>query len=597
MKIYFLYSTYAAGKCASLLSAMLLFFLSAGFAQNRDTLNNVSPYIINQYTVLPDANYSIDKVATDASLPFKQDSLRAPVANYYWGKLSIFNPYPNNEAYRLSLATRGLNFTFYQYNPASKKWEGSAGGLNAKDKRRRLGAIACLLQKHAENIFYIKIALTDEKPFGYVAKPEIKLEKEVAFAADELFIKLCYLACCIVIISFAGYNLYVYFQLHDKTYLYYVIVQFGALIFFTADKFFFNVLLPIRVYNVNVTSDQKLYFFDVNNFLLHVAVIVIFCGFIQFTRAYLHTKQTMPLYDKVLRGLSYTYFFLEAIPISITISGIYFINIVPAANVFIIIIAVACLVTGTVAYRKKVPAASHFLAAHFLPVLFVAGSSTFILMYGRGSTLLPEIAILSQIFTFAVALVARVKLINEDLKAKAILAIQLKADVTVAEYKRLLAEGENKNITLTMELEREKNEQLQQRLEANQRELVGNSLYIHQKNKVLADLTTQMQDMQAMNPSVSNEVIKNIHASLKGAQHVDDGWDKFKIHFEQVRPSFFDNLQTAYPTLTRHEQRLYAYYHINLSTKEIAALLNITPASVRQAKARLNKKMNLVSGE
>jgi len=60
-----------------------------------------------------------------------------------------------------------------------------------------------------------------------------------------------------------------------------------------------------------------------------------------------------------------------------------------------------------------------------------------------------------------------------------------------------------------------------------------------------------------------------------------------------VHPSFFNNLQTAHPQLTKYELRLYAYFHINLSTKEIAALLNIAPSSVRQAKARLNKKMNL----
>ena len=56
---------------------------------------------------------------------------------------------------------------------------------------------------------------------------------------------------------------------------------------------------------------------------------------------------------------------------------------------------------------------------------------------------------------------------------------------------------------------------------------------------------------------------------------------------------FFKDLQANHPNLTKNEVRLYTYFHINISTKEIAALLNIAPASVRQAKSRLYKKMGI----
>ncbi|RYD89125.1 MAG: hypothetical protein EOP54_26105 [Sphingobacteriales bacterium] len=180
------------------------------------------------------------------------------------------------------------------------------------------------------------------------------------------------------------------------------------------------------------------------------------------------------------------------------------------------------------------------------------------------------------------------------MKQKAVEAIQLEADITVTEYKRLLIEEENKNIMLTIALEKERNDLLEQRLEANQRELMGNSLYIHQKNRLLADLKEHMQEMDATYPHARPEALKSIQSSLQDGQHLDEEWNKFKLHFEQVHPSFFKDLQAAHPTLTKYELRLYAYFHINLSTKEIAALLNIAPASVRQAKARLNKKMNLI---
>lgn len=74
---------------------------------------------------------------------------------------------------------------------------------------------------------------------------------------------------------------------------------------------------------------------------------------------------------------------------------------------------------------------------------------------------------------------------------------------------------------------------------------------------------------------------------------MDANWSTFKLHFEQVHPHFFEDLQASHPNLTKNEVRLYAYFHIKLSTKEIASLLNIDPASVRQAKSRLYKKMSV----
>jgi DNA-binding CsgD family transcriptional regulator len=74
--------------------------------------------------------------------------------------------------------------------------------------------------------------------------------------------------------------------------------------------------------------------------------------------------------------------------------------------------------------------------------------------------------------------------------------------------------------------------------------------------------------------------------------HLDEDWTKFKLHFEKVHPHFFEEMQAKYPTLTKNELRLLSYFHINLTTKEIATLLNIDPASVRRAKTRLFKKMS-----
>jgi DNA-binding CsgD family transcriptional regulator len=122
--------------------------------------------------------------------------------------------------------------------------------------------------------------------------------------------------------------------------------------------------------------------------------------------------------------------------------------------------------------------------------------------------------------------------------------------------------------------------------------LASTSLYVQQKNALLAELQAQLRELNRQSPAAKPPpALAGVQALLRAGQHLDEDWDRFRLHFEQVHPRFFEELQAKYPALTSHEQQLYCYFHINLSAKEIAALLNIDPASVRRAKTRLYKKI------
>ncbi|CAG5002484.1 hypothetical protein DYBT9275_02902 [Dyadobacter sp. CECT 9275] len=66
---------------------------------------------------------------------------------------------------------------------------------------------------------------------------------------------------------------------------------------------------------------------------------------------------------------------------------------------------------------------------------------------------------------------------------------------------------------------------------------------------------------------------------------------KLKINFELTHPDFFDNRKKQHPYLSNNEIWLLVYYDLKLSTKEIAAILNIDSASVRRAKTRMQRKL------
>lgn len=69
--------------------------------------------------------------------------------------------------------------------------------------------------------------------------------------------------------------------------------------------------------------------------------------------------------------------------------------------------------------------------------------------------------------------------------------------------------------------------------------------------------------------------------------------DHLLMELESANQYFQLQLKSRYPQLTPYDMRLCTYLKSNLSTKEIATLLNITPDSVKKAKHRLRKKMEM----
>ncbi len=67
--------------------------------------------------------------------------------------------------------------------------------------------------------------------------------------------------------------------------------------------------------------------------------------------------------------------------------------------------------------------------------------------------------------------------------------------------------------------------------------------------------------------------------------------DHLLLELQQSNQHFQSQLTRRFPELTAYDLRLCTYLKSNLTTKEIAVLLNITPDSVKKAKHRLRKKI------
>ena len=72
-----------------------------------------------------------------------------------------------------------------------------------------------------------------------------------------------------------------------------------------------------------------------------------------------------------------------------------------------------------------------------------------------------------------------------------------------------------------------------------------------------------------------------------------DDWNLFEEAFNNADKDFLKKVKTLHPSLTSNDLRLCAYLRLNLSSKEIAPLLNISNRSVEVKRYRLRKKMEL----
>ncbi len=143
----------------------------------------------------------------------------------------------------------------------------------------------------------------------------------------------------------------------------------------------------------------------------------------------------------------------------------------------------------------------------------------------------------------------------------------------------------------------EESRKLGQELEYKNKELTSYALNLAQKNQLFQELGEEIKSVKA---DRSEEVARKIHGLEKlvsKQQQVDRDWEDFRLRFESIHEGFFASLLEQNASLTNYELRLCALIRLNFSMKEIGNILGIGPDSVKTARYRLKKKLNLSQEE
>lgn len=142
-------------------------------------------------------------------------------------------------------------------------------------------------------------------------------------------------------------------------------------------------------------------------------------------------------------------------------------------------------------------------------------------------------------------------------------------------------------------IEREKQEEIfKQKIAFKQRELTSQTLHLVQKTTFLKELKDSLEKLKN-SPEKFKAEFRRIVMLLKKESAGDKDWEVFKSYFSEVHDNFDNKLKAINKDISEKDLRLASFIKMNLSTKEIATILNVLPQSVLTSKYRLKKKLGI----
>lgn len=158
-------------------------------------------------------------------------------------------------------------------------------------------------------------------------------------------------------------------------------------------------------------------------------------------------------------------------------------------------------------------------------------------------------------------------------------------------YEKREEEINRENLVMKLKSDQEimtlKQDNLNNEIESINRDLVSTTMAVIKRDELLGSIKLKLQ--QAAGRTGINEVLKIIDENIEK----NGGWELFQDAFDNMDRDFLKKMKELHPLLTPNDLKLCVYLRLNLSSKEIAPMLNISPQSVEIKRFRLRKKIGL----
>ena len=137
---------------------------------------------------------------------------------------------------------------------------------------------------------------------------------------------------------------------------------------------------------------------------------------------------------------------------------------------------------------------------------------------------------------------------------------------------------------------------LESEVKLKSKELAASTMELIKKNEVLIGIRTELTSQkEALGTQYPAKYYRKLTGIIDRSLSSEDDWAVFQANFDLIHENFFRNLIERYPSLTPGDLRFCAYLRLNLSSKDIASLMNISLKGVEVARYRIRKKLGLSS--
>jgi tetratricopeptide (TPR) repeat protein len=156
---------------------------------------------------------------------------------------------------------------------------------------------------------------------------------------------------------------------------------------------------------------------------------------------------------------------------------------------------------------------------------------------------------------------------------------------------RIVENEENEKRKIEMKNEKER---LQLELQHKIQEITTIAVSMVQKNETILSLQQSINEIKnAVDSPEAKSKLGQLSKRIDLTTQVEEEWITFRNHFNQVHPDFFINMKLAFPELSQNDIKLATFLKLNLDTKQIGAMLGVSPDSIKVMKHRLKRKLNI----
>ena len=140
------------------------------------------------------------------------------------------------------------------------------------------------------------------------------------------------------------------------------------------------------------------------------------------------------------------------------------------------------------------------------------------------------------------------------------------------------------------------NKNLEAELKFKNKELATITMHLVERGGILLNIKEALLAVikKTKIPDAEHE-FRSVFRTLNEIEKNADDWNHFAIYFDQVHNDFLTILKSRFPDLSSTDLKLCAYLRLNLSSKEIAQLMNISLKGVEISRYRIRKKLNLAT--